>query len=107
MDNVLAELASLLISARLHYIAKQDKCVDLLSSLVPRLSLLPRNFPSGGSTVKRGIIARKEGEPGNEATTESHGVHISLYPFPFQFPFLSPLSLPSTETSLPRCLQKW
>ena len=28
----------------------------------------PSAFPSGGSTVKRGIIARKEGEPGNEAT---------------------------------------
>ena len=28
----------------------------------------PSAFPSGGSKVIRGIIARKEGEPGNEAT---------------------------------------
>ena len=28
-------------------------------------------FPSGGSKVIRGIIARKEGEPGNEANSAS------------------------------------
>ena len=28
----------------------------------------PTAFPSGGSKVTRGIIARMEGEPGNEAT---------------------------------------
>ena len=28
----------------------------------------PSAFPSGGSKVIRGVIVRKEGEPGNEAT---------------------------------------
>ena len=29
---------------------------------------IPSAFPSGGSKVIRGIIALKEGEPGNEAS---------------------------------------
>ena len=33
--------------------------------IIPRMTFA---FPSGGSKVIRGIIARKEGEPGNEAS---------------------------------------
>ena len=34
-------------------------------AIIPRMTFA---FPSGGSKVIRGIIARKEGEPGNEAS---------------------------------------
>ena len=51
-------------------------CIKLLNQQIlhardvvrPRPPLgSPSAFPSGGSKVIRGIIARKEGEPGNEA----------------------------------------
>ena len=38
-------------------------------AIIPRMTFDPPSaFPSGGSKVIHGIIPRKEGEPGNEAT---------------------------------------
>ena len=41
-------------------------------SLAPRLSLLPRNLYAYVAIGTRMFIARKEGEPGNEATENPH-----------------------------------
>ena len=37
----------------------------------------PSAFPSGGSKVIRGIITRKEGQPGNEARIHVHVVFFT------------------------------
>ena len=48
-------------------------------------------FPSGGSKVIRGIIARKEGEPGNEAIYYSTVLVKTFFTFSLLF-FLAPAS---------------
>ena len=56
----------------------KSSCVLQCACTVASFPGSPSAFPSGGSKVIRGIIARKEGEPGNEATCTVH-VHDNVY----------------------------